>query len=163
MSILIQDQHDTEHDVFAAWQGGRLLLVVRADTREDGIAAAVGEGLLIMYEAEEGVFVPRAAPDVDVSEIGPMAIEPAVYGEDGETVVTPAVMDDRHHTNFQLGPKALERVDPETGELAYKQTLIRWTRDGTDATELNAGEVAKRLANVELIDPASITTLLRNW
>lgn len=72
-----------------------------------------------------------------IDEIGPIVTTPAVIGEDGE-IVTPAVMDDRHHVNVRV-VNLPQSVDAE----------------GT-VTVTTMADLATGTADVEWIDPALV-------
>ena len=72
-----------------------------------------------------------------IDEIGPIVQTPAVIGPDGE-VITPAVMDDRHHVNVRI--VHLPQSVDEEGTVTV-----------TTMADLAAGN-----ADVEWIDPALV-------
>ncbi len=53
------------------------------------------------YAASMGLTADGQPSGCYIDEIGPIVSTPAVIGEDGE-IVTPAVMDDRHHVNVRI-------------------------------------------------------------
>ncbi len=157
MSELILDKQGNEVEVFVAFNGGFLDLQVRADTKADFEAAAEAENLLV--RDDEDNLVP--APGVNIDVLGPVVITAAVLDDEGN-VVTPAVLDNRHHVNLRITAPALTNTDAD-GYENWKLTAIKWTENGEPDTEINAEESALKLANVALIDPATIKSPARVW
>jgi len=79
-----------------------------------------------------------------IDEIGPVVTTPAVISEDG-TILTPAVMDDRHHVNVRI--VHLPQSVDEEGTVTV-----------TTMADLAAGN-----ADVEWVDPATVDNPRRIW
>lgn len=129
--------------VYAALSGGKLSVMVRATDRATFFAVAEQVGLV---EADEDGNV---APirDVTITELGPYVITPATFDEDGNEL-TPAVLDNRYHVNFWLGPTVVERNQ-------WQAWLLQWMENG-EAAQPNKDEASVGLSGIELIDPATI-------
>lgn len=74
-----------------------MTIYCRAETRAD--ADALLPGALSLYDEDGNPRNYAQDGDTIVDVIGPYMVSPAVYGEDGETVITPADMDERFHFN----------------------------------------------------------------
>lgn len=152
-----------DEPVYATLSGGRLSALVRAtdEATFDTVGLQVG---LLRYQNpaqdavvdEEGNVITEAVPASGaiiptqgntVVRLGPHVITPATYDDEGNEL-TPAVMDDRYHVNFTLGPEATAR-----GE--WITWIEQWMANGTLADQ-NKSEVALEYQGVEVIDPASI-------
>ncbi len=157
MSELIYDKQGNEVEVFVAFSGGFLDLQVRADTRAGFEAAAEAENLLVR-DGEDNL---RPAPGVLIDPLGPVVITAAELDAEGN-VVTPAVKDNRYHVNLRITAPALTAADAD-GFPNWERTAIQWTQNGEPDAEINAEESALKLANVALIDPASIKSPARIW
>jgi hypothetical protein len=92
------------------------------------------------YAAEMGLTYDTAYID----EIGPIVVTPAVISQDG-TILTPAVMDDRHHVNVRV--THLPTVTDEDGNV----------------TALSMADLAAGNADVEWVDPATVDNPRRIW
>ncbi|MCO5129835.1 MAG: hypothetical protein M9932_04630 [Xanthobacteraceae bacterium] len=58
--------------------------------------------------------------------IGPVIVSDAVIGGDGETVVTPAVMDDRYHANLRLLDESLAAQVPDRLIVTPARPMREW-------------------------------------
>jgi hypothetical protein len=151
--------------VYATLSGGRLSTMVRAtdEATFDTVGLQVG---LLRYENpaqdavvdEDGNVITEAVPASGaiiptqgntVVRLGPHVITPATYDDEGNEL-TPAVMDDRYHANFTLGPEATAREE-------WVAWIEQWMANGTLAQQ-NKSEVALLYQGVEVIDPASISS-----
>lgn len=83
-----------------------------------------------------------------IDEIGSIVVTPAVIGENGE-IVTPAVMDDRHHVNVRLTQIAGPLPDPLPED---------YVPQGHDPAVLAEGG-----EGVEWVDPATVDNPRRIW
>ncbi len=157
MSELIHDKQGNEVEVFVAFNGGRLDLIVRADTAADLYAAAEAENLMVRDDEDRL----RPAIGVNIDPLGPVVTTPAELDAEGN-VVTPATMDNRFHANIRIEAPALTNTDAG-GYENWKTTAIKWTQYGEPDTGINAEESALKLANVALIDPVTIKSPARIW
>lgn len=89
------------------------------------------------YAASMGLTVEGMPTGCYIDEIGPIVQTPAVIGPDGE-IVTPPVMDDRHHVNVRI-VNLPQSVDEEG-------TVIITTM----------ADLAQGNADVEWVDPALV-------
>lgn len=89
------------------------------------------------YAAQVGLTADGQPTGCYIDEIGPIVQTPAVIGEDGE-IVTPAVMDDRHHVNVRV--------------VNLPQSV---NEEGT-VTVTTMADLAQGNADVEWIDPALV-------
>lgn len=153
------EEANTE-SLFYEVNGGMIDAIVRADTYDDWISAAVDAYLLFEEHDEANNIYYRPGDGVNISEIGSIVIVPAEYDANNE-IVTEAVMDDRYHVNIRLAGYALERVNEETGNLQWKDTVELWSMMGEDDLNSNKNEFGKKLYNVTLIQPSSISTKKR--
>ena len=96
------------------------------------------------YAASKGLTADGIPSGCYIDEIGPIVTTPAVISEDG-TILTPAVMDDRHHVNVRV--IHLPTVTDE---------------DGT-VTVLSMSELAAGTANVEWVDHTTVDNPRRIW
>lgn len=133
----------------AAKHAGLLYEVTETAVDEEGVSTTVGTGEFALSKG------------VDIDHIGPVVLTPATHDSEG-VVVTPAVLDNRHHVNFRLTESALTGVD-QYGVLNWHKWSMAWTVGGTLDTEPNKSEVAVSLYEVSLIDPATITSIARRW
>ena len=83
-----------------------------------------------------------------IDEIGPVVTTPAVISGDG-TILTPAVMDDRHHVNVRVTQIAGPLPDPLPDD---------YVQQGHDLAVLAQGG-----AGVEWVDPATVDNPRRIW
>jgi len=82
-----------------------------------------------------------------IDEIGPVVITPAVVGPD-RTILTPAVMDDRHHVNLRLSQpfSTYEDADGDIVEVGHNPAILAEGGDGVD-----------------WVDPATVNNPRRIW
>jgi hypothetical protein len=83
-----------------------------------------------------------------IDEIGGIVVTPAVIGPDGE-IVTPAVMDDRHHVNVRVTQVSGPLPDP---------VPEGYVQQGHDLAVLAQGG-----EGVEWVDPATVDNPRRIW
>jgi hypothetical protein len=79
-----------------------------------------------------------------IDEIGPIVTTPAVISEDG-TILTPAVMDNRHHVNVRV--IHLPTITDEDGNVSI----------------ISMADLAAGTADVEWVDPATVDNPRRIW
>ena len=79
-----------------------------------------------------------------IDEIGPIVVTPAVISEDG-TILTPAVMDDRHHVNVRV--INLPTITDEDGNISV----------------ISMADLAAGTADVEWVDPTTVNSAHRIW
>ena len=96
------------------------------------------------YAASKGLTADGMPSGCYIDEIGPIVQIPAVIGPDGE-IVTPAVMDDRHHVNVRV--IHLPTVTDEDGNVSV----------------LSMADLAAGNADVEWVDPATVDNPRRIW
>ena len=89
------------------------------------------------YAAQVGLTADGYPTGCYIDEIGPIVVTPAVISEDG-TILTPAVMDDRHHVNVRI--VHLPQTTDEEGTVTVKTMA-----------DLAAGN-----SDVEWIDPSTV-------
>lgn len=131
--------------VFVAFDRGCLACMVRAPSKAvfDAMALAVG---LRFEDAEGNIRTPRTTT---ITELGPMVLAPGTYDAEGNEL-TPPVYDSRYHVNFWLGPDTVAAG-------AWQEWALQWTVNGTESVANNQ-EVAAVLNQIELIDPATVTS-----
>jgi len=122
---------------------GHLRSMTRSQDQATFRAMAVSAGMLKLDES--GRF--RSTRGVTITEMGPMIVTPGIYAEDG-TVITPPVMDTRHHADFWLHRDLVAKG-------AWESWALDWTLNGMDVPA-NAEEVAKEKSGIQLIDPATV-------
>ena len=155
--IVIQNPAGEDVEVFVAVTGaGHVDAIIRATNRATFEAAALSQNIL---QDVNGELVP--APGCDIDRIGEYCITPAVYEEDGETMISSAVWDTRYHVNLRIGQPALS--NETDGFPNWKATAILWTENGTTDAQVNANESALVLSGVSLIDPDTVETQGRVW
>ena len=166
MSIVIQDLEGVDHTVNLAWHGGSILMSIRTLNEAVFDAMALDMGLKVYTNPaiaevldEDGEIVQAAVEasgpikdgrDITVVKMGQYELTPAVLNDDG-TVQTAATYDTRFHGNVLLGPSVVARG-------LWKQQAILWSSYGADVTEKNAVEEGKKLYDIELLDPESISS-----
>jgi hypothetical protein len=96
------------------------------------------------YAASKGLTSDGQPTGCYIDEIGPIVTTPAVISEDG-TILTPAVMDDRHHVNVRV--INLPTITDEDGNV----------------TVLSMADLAAGNADVEWVDPATVDNPRRIW
>ena len=174
-NMVVYDQNGLPVEVFVKKFGGRIFLLIRSNTEEELVAAALSQEIMYMEtetltdangvstEVQTGNILLADGIELDyLNPDGPYIITPAVLNEDGE-VVTPAVTDDRFHVNMKISGPAVNSIDETTGLLKWVKTAITWSQYGTDDTISNNHENAKLIGNVGLIDPLSISSPSRVW
>lgn len=128
--------------------------LLRAHDRATFLARAEACGLLV--QAEGFGLVP--AQGVNIDHIGPVTVTPGTYSEDGMTMLTPPVMDDRHHVNLRITEPALSAVDAE-GRNKVDALVALWAA-GKPA-ETNAGETATKVGGIEWV--RDVASPSRTW
>lgn len=159
--MIITAPDGTEVDCYVTDSGGMVDAIVRADTREAWLQAAVAAEVLESVTLNDGSTELRLVPGNHIDELGPVVITPGTYAEDG-TELTPPVMDNRYHVNLRIAEPATSRLNAE-GYLKWKATVLTWMQYGVNDTNPNKTEQGKILQQVCLIDPASIQTPQRAW
>jgi hypothetical protein len=96
------------------------------------------------YAASMGLTADGMPTGCYIDEIGPIVTTPAVISEDG-TILTPAVMDNRHHVNVRV---------------THLPTV---TDEDSNVTVLSMADLAAGNANVEWVDPATVDNPRRIW
>lgn len=89
------------------------------------------------YSGSMGLTADGMPSGCYIDEIGPIVQTPAVIGPDGE-IITPAVMDDRHHVNVRI--------------VHLPQSV---NEEGT-VTVTTMADLAQGNADVEWIDPSTV-------
>jgi hypothetical protein len=153
--------------LLASWQGGRILMMGRATSRDVMHSTLVQADLLfpdITLEHGTRYFY---GPDVDATEEQPYAYDPRVapmprimltpgaYDEEGNELTAPT-FDARYHANLLLGPGIVARG-------TWKTPLLNYYFHGALVGEKNAEEVAYEMGGVELIDPDTIRSPACVW
>jgi cytosine/adenosine deaminase-related metal-dependent hydrolase len=150
--------------IYGMLDRGNLWCMIRATDKATFDAQALDVGLTVhmnpavpaVTDPETGDIITPAveasgpivpARGVTITELGPHVLTPAVYDVDG-AVVTPAVLDTRHHVNFWLNADIVAR-----GEWMRWSTY--WTYYGAVIIPNNAEDGADVLG-IELIDPATV-------
>jgi hypothetical protein len=101
------------------------------------------------------------SPGVSIDLIGSVVVTSAVMSADGETVLTPAVIDDRFHANIRLSGTALTSTFGTSDVKKWETYALAWMQ-GDDAAPVKS-EAGKILSNATLIDPDTIQTKARVW
>jgi len=153
--------------LLASWQGGRILMMGRATSREVMHSTLVQAELMfpkVTLEHGTRYFYGR---DVDAAEEQPYAYDPrsapmprimltlGSYDEEGNQLTAPT-FDSRYHANILLGPAIVARG-------TWKEPLLNYYHNGALVGEKNAEEVAYEVGGVELIDPATIRSPSNRW
>ena len=153
--------------LLASWQGGRILMMGRATSREVMHSTLVQAELMFPEVTLEHGTRYYYGRDVDAAEEQPYAYDPRVapmprivlipgtYDEDGNELTAPT-FDARYHTNILLGPGIVARG-------TWKALLLNYYYHGALVGEKNAEEVAYEVGGVELIDPATIRSPSNRW
>lgn len=96
-----------------------ITLYLRAPDRD-----ALIEALPFLAFDDDGAvgYTDRYALDL----IGPVVVGDAVIGGDGETVVTPAAMDDRYHANLRLLDASLAAQVPDRLLVTPAHPMREW-------------------------------------
>ena len=100
------------------------------------------------YAASKGLTADGMPSGCYIDEIGPIVTTPAVISEDG-TILTPAVMDDRHHVNVRVTQIAGPLPDPLPDG---------YVQQGHDLAVLAQGG-----AGVEWVDHTTVDNPRRIW
>jgi hypothetical protein len=96
------------------------------------------------YAASKGLTADGMPSGCYIDEIGPIVVTPAVISGGG-TILTPAVMDDRHHVNVRV--THLPTVTDEDGNVSV----------------ISMADLAAGNAGVEWVDPATVDNPRRIW
>lgn len=147
---------------FVRWHGTYLDAILRADTPEAWEAAALAARLLIADVGEDGEPILRPGNGVNIDVLGPVILTPGVYDPETLNVITPPVIDARHHINVRLAPEARETIHEESGWPLWQLVIVRWMGEGTPDLP-NAEEIGLALDGVTLIDPDTIRSASRVW
>lgn len=135
-------------DVYATYGTPTLVdFMLREELEGDWETVLLSYGFL--QEDEEQNLVPVFGVNLDV--IGPIVIAPAVLGEDGETVVVPAVMDNRTHINMRV-----------MTSLDWQPFALDWVTKGAMA-DPNSNEACVTYEGLTMIDPNSLSSPSRVW
>lgn len=161
MSTIIKADDGTEHDVYARITGGMPDVLVRANSRQEWIDAALGRSLLVEVTDEDGTVSIVPSPGVHVHEPGPVMLTAGEYDADGNEITAPT-WDTRHHVNVRISGSAVEALD-DTGSTSWKNTIIHWTKHGNSQVNNNASEKAKELHSVAVVDPDTVATQRSVW
>lgn len=154
--------------LLASWQGGRILMMGRATSREVMHSTLVQAELMFArlsmdWEGTRYYY----GSDVDAAEEQPYAYDPRVapmprimltpgiYDEDGNELTAPT-FDSRYHANVLLGTDIVARG-------TWKEPLLNYYHNGALVGEKNAEEVAYEVGGVELIDPDTIRSPGNVW
>lgn len=108
------------------------------------------------YAASKGLTAEGHPTGCYIDEIGPIVTTPAVIGPDGE-IVTPAVMDDRHHVNVRVVhlPQSVDAEGTVTAktmaDLAAGNTQVEWIDPATvnSPSRIFAGGMSYWMPEVE--------------
>jgi hypothetical protein len=158
--IAIENHLGVSVPVFAALApAGMIDLIVRADTYQEWYDAALSAEMVTGYDDETGALLLSSGVSIDL--IGVVEVTPAVMDVDGETVLAPAVMDDRFHANIRLSGTALTNTFGNSGVKKWETYALAWMQ-GDDAAPVKS-EAGKILSNATLIDPDTIQTKSRVW
>lgn len=159
--MIIKDKTGAAVEIFAETHmaGGVEVIdfMVSAPSRE--ILEQVGLASNLLVEDEDGLL--RDAPNCASAWIGQPVSEPAVYAEDGETLITPATFSDEYLVNWRLGPREWLGRDGDGFEL-WQLTAIAWAQKGV-TVQLSDSLRAYELHGVRQIDGNAVQTPLRVW
>ena len=159
--MIIQDKTGGEVEVFAeAFTTGKVEVIdfmVSAPSRE--ILEQVALASNLMVQDEDGTL--RDAPNCDSSWIGHPVVQEAVMSEDGETIITAAVLSPDYLVNWRLGPRDRLGRDEDGYEL-WQLTCAAWAKHGV-LVQLSNTLRAYELQGVRQIDSSGIKTALRIW
>ena len=150
--------------IYGVLDRGNLWCMIRATDKATFDALALEVGLKVhmnpavpaVTDPDTGEIVTPAveasgsvvpARGVTITELGPHVLTPVAYDADG-AVVTPAIIDTRHHVNFWLDAETVAR-----GEWMRWATL--WTYYGMMVIPNNK-EDGTAMQGIELIDPATV-------
>jgi hypothetical protein len=142
--------------LLASWQGGRILMMGRATSRDVMHQTLVAADLLFERTDPEWEDVRYYyGPDVDATEEQP-------HPYDGRAAPMPRIVlsdgsfDSRYHANLLLGHAIVARG-------TWKTPLLNYHFHGTLVEQKNADEVAYEVGGVELIDPDTIRSPSNVW
>lgn len=119
--------------LYVSIHNGVLHAMIRAETHAHFLAAAESVGLIA-----------DGQPVVDIAEIGPLVLEVNVEG-------APVRVDERHHVNFWLSSRIVERMD-------WIGWALVWTYFGQEIAVRNAQEDGVVYEGIELIDPDTVAS-----
>lgn len=137
--------------VYAVLSGSRLKMMLKANTRAALRNLLELIDLIETVDDGEGGTRKQLVAGVDVCDIGSVVLVPAVLDTDGETVITPPVMDDSYHINVWLD---LNRVDRSGNWTTF---LRQWRDDGIVGAPNKVERIFER-NGISLIDPSSIAS-----
>lgn len=163
--MIIAAPDGTEVECFVVERDGMIDALLRADTEEAWTAAAISAEILeyATVKKEDGTtetfLRPVKGNNIDV--IGPVVLVDGQVDEEGNEI-QPPIMDVRHHVNLRVTEPALSKVN-DAGYPKWKETVLAWMNFGIDDTESNKNEAGKKLSDVTLIDPSTISTPKRAW
>ena len=159
--MIIQDKTGSAVEVFAeAFTTGKVEVVgfmVSGPSREILEQVALASSLRV--QDEDGSL--QDAPHCESDWIGHPVLEPAVLAEDGETIITPAVLSPDYLVNWRLGPRENLGRDEDGFEL-WQLTAIAWAQQGV-TVQLTDTLRAYELQGVRQIDGNAVRTPLRIW
>ena len=159
--MIIQDKTGVEVEVFAeAFTTGKVEVIdfmVSAPNRE--ILEQVALASNLMVQDEDGNL--RDAPNCVSTWIGHPVVQEAVFSEDGETILTPAVLSPDYLVNWRLGPRDKLGRDEDGYEL-WQLTCAAWAKQGV-LVQLSDTLRAYELQGVRQIDGKAVKTPLRVW
>jgi len=154
--------------LLASWQGGRILMMGRATSREVMHSTLVQAELMFArlsmdwegtryYYGSDVDAVEEQPFDYDprVAPMPRIMLTPGTYDEDGNELTAPT-FDSRYHANILLGPGIVARG-------TWKEPLLNYYHNGALVGEKNAEEVAYEVGGVELIDPDTIRSPSNVW
>ena len=174
--ITITAPDGTPVEIYASQSGGFVDTCIRATDRQTWMQAALSQNLLYQDPITEkttdeatgevtetivGYYDEiKASAGANITEIGPIALTPAVLGDEGNEV-TPAVLDNRFHLNMRIAEPLLSKAD-ENGYPLWQKTALLWMTYG-QPVEPNSEERAVAINGVQMIDPDSIKQPDRVW
>ena len=155
MSAIIQDPEGNDVEVFVRIEGGFVDTLLREDVPGALMVGAIYYELL--KETDRDI---EWVDGVEVTQVPPIILQDAVYGEDGE-VITEAVVDPRPHYNMRIHGPALKTLN-EDGYPKWQAMALSWKAHG-EAAAANKAEVGLFLAGVTQIDPDTVSTPQNVW
>ena len=159
--MIIQDKNGDSFEAFAEVTPTGALEVIdfmaSAPSRE--ILEQVSLASNLMVQDEDGSL--RDAPNCVSDWIGHPVSEPAVLSEDGETVITPAILSPDYLVNWRLGPRDKLGRDADGYEL-WQLTCAAWALQGV-TVQLTDTLRAYELHGVRQIDGKAVKTPHRVW
>lgn len=154
--------------LLASWQGGRILMMGRATSRDVMHQTLVAadllfertdpewEGTRYYYGSDVGAVEEQPyAYDPRVAPMPRIMLTPGTYDEDGNELTAPT-FDSRYHANILLGPGIVARG-------TWKAPLINYALHGQLVTDKNRDELAYVMNGVELIDPDTTRSPANVW